>query len=72
MAANICTLLKTTAFTELNRQGMNILVVKNTVHARMKEICAKVMMITLAGFDAGHFKVSHKEQEEERLKKLTF
>ena len=55
MAPNVCTVLETPASTELNRHGMNILVVKGTAHTRLKEICAKTMVIALASFGIGHF-----------------
>ena len=66
MASNVCTVLETPAFTESNRNGTNILVVKGTVHTRLKEICAKATVIALASFDVGCLKKSHKEDEEER------
>ena len=38
-----------TAFcSELNREGMNILVVKDTTHTGVKDICTKANVITLA------------------------
>ena len=42
---------------------MNTLVVKNTSHTGMKETRAKIMIISLAGFDVGCFKVSFKDEE---------
>ena len=51
--------------TELNRNGMNILVVKGTVHTRLKEIHTKATVIALASFDVGRLKKSLKEDEEE-------
>ena len=56
MASNVCTVLKTQASTESNHQGMNILVAKGTAHTRLKEICAKAMVIAFASFDVGHLK----------------
>ena len=56
MAANVCTVLKTSASTESYRQGMNTQVVKGTAHTGRKEIIAKITMMTLAGFDIEHFK----------------
>ena len=44
MASNVC---------ESHRHGSNILAVKGTAHARLKEICAKATMIALASFDVG-------------------
>ena len=43
--------MKTTASTELNRHGTNILIVKDTTHTRLKEIHAKATVIALASFD---------------------
>ena len=48
--------LETQASTESNRQGMNILVVKGTVHTRLKEIHAKATVIALASFDVVRLK----------------
>ena len=42
---------KTTASTEVNRHGTNILIVKDTTHTRLKEIHAKATVIALASFD---------------------
>ena len=46
----VYTVLETQASTELNRRGTNILVVKGTAHARLKEIRAKATVIALANF----------------------
>ena len=54
------------AFTELNHQDTNILVVKGTAHTGLKEIHAKAMVIALASFDVGRLKTSLKGEEEER------
>ena len=56
MASNVYTVLKTQASTESNHQGMNILVVKDIVHTRLKEIRAKAMVIAFASFDIGYLK----------------
>ena len=56
MVSNICTVLETQASTESNRHNTNILVVKGTAHARLKEIHAKAMVIALANFDVGHLR----------------
>ena len=56
MASNVCTVLETQASTELNHHGMNILVVKGTVHARLKEIRAKATLIALANFAVGRLR----------------
>ena len=58
MASNVCTMLETQVSTELNRYGRKILVVKGTVHTRLrlKEIRAKVTVIDLASFDVGRLK----------------
>ena len=56
MASNVCTVLETEASTKLNRHDTNIQVVKGTVHTRLKEICAKAMVIALANFDVGRLK----------------
>ena len=66
MASNVGTVLETPASTELNHNGMNILVVKGIAHTRWKEICAKATVIALASFDIHHLKKSLKEEEEER------
>ena len=66
MASNVGTVLETPASTELNHNGMNILVVKGIAHTRLKEICAKATVIALASFDIHHLKKSLKEEEEER------
>ena len=60
--------MKTQASTESNHQGTNILVVKGTVHTRLKEICAKAMVIAFASFDVGHLKKNLLEEEEEEEK----
>ena len=62
MASNVCTVLEAQASTESNRHGTNILIVKGTAHARLKEIHAKAMVIALA-FDVGHLKKSLKDTE---------
>ena len=59
------TFVKTTASTELNRHSTNILIVKDTMHTRLKEIHAKATVIALASFDVGRLKKSLKEDEEE-------
>ena len=64
MASNVCTVLETQASTESNPHGTDILVVKGTVHTRLKEICAKATVIALASFGVGHLKKSLKEEEE--------
>ena len=64
-SAIVCTVLKTQASTESNHHGTNILVVKHTVHKRLKEIYAKATVIALASFDVGRLKKSLKEEEEE-------
>ena len=69
--ANICTVLETPAFTKLNRNGTNILVVKGTEHTRLKEIHVKATAIVLASFDVGHLKKSLKEDEEEEEERWT-
>ena len=56
MASNVCTVLETEASTKLNRHDTNILVVKGTAHTKLKEICAKAMVIALANFDIGRLK----------------
>ena len=56
MAANVCMVLKTSASTESNRQGTNILVVKGTAHTEMKDTRTKAMVITLASFGIGQLK----------------
>ena len=56
MASNVCTVLETQASTKSNRHSSNILVVKGTVHRRLKEIHLKAMVIALARFDVGHLK----------------
>ena len=43
-------------YTESNCHGTNILIVKGTAHARLKEIRAKATVIALASFDVGHLK----------------
>ena len=46
-----------TAFwSESNRKGTNILVVKGTTHTGMKDIHTKAIVITLASLDVGQFK----------------
>ena len=60
---SIHAVLQISASIDSNRQGMNILVVKGTVHAGMKEVRAKITMIHLAGFDAGKFKEFFKEEK---------
>ena len=54
--ASSLTVLETQASTESNHQRTNILVVNGTAHARLKEIRAKAMVITVANFDIGHLK----------------
>ena len=49
-------LLETQASTKSNGHSMNILVVKGSVHARLKEIRAKATMIALANFDVGRLR----------------
>ena len=48
--------MKTTASTELNRHSTNILIVKDTMHTRLKEIHAKATVIALASFDIDRLK----------------
>ena len=51
-----------TAFwSESNREGTNILVVKGTTHTEMKDICTKAPVITLATLGIGHLKKSLKK-----------
>ena len=52
-------------YSESNRHGRNILVVKDTAHTRLKEIHAKATVIASASFDVGRLKISLKEEEEE-------
>jgi len=66
MASNVCTVLKTQASNESNCCSSNILVVKGTVHKRLKVIRVKAMVIALASFDVGCLKKSLKEEKEER------
>ena len=57
MASNTCTVLETQASTKSNRHDTNILGVKGTAHARLKEICAKATgVIALVNFDVGRLK----------------
>ena len=49
----VCAVLETQASTESNCHSTNILVVKGTVHTRLKGICAKATVIALANFDIG-------------------
>ena len=64
MASNV---LETQASTESNCRGTNILVLKGTAHARLKEIRAKATVIALANFDIGRLrKISYIGEEEER------
>ena len=63
MLSNVCTVLEPQASTESNRYGMNILIVKGTAHARLKEIRAKATVIALASFYVGCLKKSLKEEE---------
>ena len=56
MASIDLTVLETQASTKSNRHGMNILVVKGTAHTRLKEICAKAMVIAVANFDVGRLR----------------
>ena len=56
MASNVCTVLEAQASTESNHYGRNILVVKGTAHARLKEIRVKATMIALASFDVGRLR----------------
>ena len=48
--------LETQASTKSNRHGTNILVVRRSAHARLKEIRAKAMVIALANFDIGRLR----------------
>ena len=48
-----------------NHHGTNILVVKGTVHTRLKEIRAIATVITLASFDVGRLKKSLKGEEKD-------
>ena len=59
MVANVCMVLETLAFTESDRQGTNILVVKGTAHTGMKDI----IMCKSHGdnFGIGQFKKSLKK-----------
>ena len=51
------TVLETQASTKSNRHGTNILVVKGSAHARLKEIRAKAMVIlALANLDVGRLR----------------
>ena len=56
MASNFSTVLETQASTKSNRHGRNILVVKGTVHTRLKGIRAKATVIALASFDVGRLR----------------
>ena len=47
-------MLETQASTKSNHHGTNILVVKGTVHTRLKKIHAEAMVIALARFDVAH------------------
>ena len=47
----------------LHQVYKNILVVKSTADARLKEIHAKATVITIASFDIGRLKKSLKEEE---------
>ena len=51
-------------YTESNRHGTNILVVKGTAHTRLKEIRAKATVIALASFDVGRLKKSLEEENQ--------
>ena len=68
MGANICTGLETSASTESNRQGTNILIVKGTAHTGMKDIRTKATVITLASFGVDQFKKSLKKKDENNSK----
>ena len=57
----VCMVLETSASTELNRQGMNILVVKGTAQTGMKDIRTKATVITLARLGIGQLKESLKK-----------
>ena len=61
-------MLETQGSTELNRHGRKILVVKGTVHTRLrlKEIRAKVTVIDLASFDIGRLKNLLKEKKKKK------
>ena len=52
---------KTSASTESNRQGMNILVVKDNVHTGMKDMRTKATVITSVSFGVGQLKKSLKK-----------
>ena len=49
-------LLETQASTKSNGHSTNILVVKGSAHARLKEIRAKATVIALANFDVGRLR----------------
>ena len=50
------------------RKGTNILLVKGTLHAGMKETCAKTTMITSASFDIGCLKdIPEEEDDDDKL-----
>ena len=54
-----------TAFcSESNREGTNILVVKDTTHTEMKDIRTKANVITLASLGVGQLKKSLKKDEQ--------
>jgi len=56
MAVNVCPVLETSASTQSNGQGTNIVVVKGTTHTGMKDMRTKAMVITFASFGVGQFK----------------
>ena len=56
MASIDLTVLEPQASTESNRHGTNLLVVKGTAHARLKEIRAKATVIAVANFDVSRLR----------------
>ena len=46
---------------ELNREGKNILIVKDTVHTGMKDLCTNSTVITLASLGKSQLKKSRKK-----------
>ena len=59
-------MLETQASTESNCHGTNILVVKGTTQARLKETCAKATVIALANFDIGCLREKKKKKKDEQ------
>ena len=57
---------------ELNQKGTNILVVKDTMHTEMKDVCVKGTVITLTSFGVSQFKKSLKKKKDEQFNCLSF